>query len=103
MSQIEKIKKWSTYKFRWRYWKWVLMRQTPRQKTMKGGWVHRILGDGLFDPRLWKPTRYTLSLGSALGVFAGMFPIPNSLGQKLFEFGVLEEYVTKWHLFYIEQ
>lgn len=41
---------------------------------MVGGFLHRLLGDGLFDHRLWKPERKTLAAGLALGLFVGLLP-----------------------------
>ncbi len=41
---------------------------------MIGGLLHRILGDGLFDHRLWKPERSTLAAGLAIGLFIGLLP-----------------------------
>jgi uncharacterized protein len=50
------------------------LRQFPRRKAMVGGFLHRILGDGLFDHRLWKPERTTLAAGLAVGLFIGLLP-----------------------------
>jgi uncharacterized protein len=50
------------------------LRQFPRRKAMHGGFLHRLLGEGLFDKRLWKPTRDTFAWGMALGLFVGLMP-----------------------------
>jgi len=41
---------------------------------MHGSFLHRLLGDGLFDKRLWKPERKTLAIGMAVGIFVGLMP-----------------------------
>lgn len=50
------------------------LRQIPRRKKMHGGFLHRVLGERLFDPRLWKPTRSTFAGGLALGLLIGLLP-----------------------------
>jgi uncharacterized protein (DUF2062 family) len=52
----------------------LYLRQFPRRKAMHGGFLHRLLGEGLFDKRLWKPTRDTFAWGMALGLFVGLMP-----------------------------
>lgn len=52
----------------------IYLRQFPRRKAMHGGFLHRLLGEGLFDKRLWKPTRDTFAWGMALGLFVGLMP-----------------------------
>ena len=46
----------------------------PRRKRMKGGILHRILGDGIFDKRLWKPERLGFARGLAVGLIVGLLP-----------------------------
>ncbi|MDQ3001963.1 MAG: DUF2062 domain-containing protein [Fibrobacterota bacterium] len=41
---------------------------------MHGGFLHRLLGEGIFDKRLWKPERSTLAAGMAIGLFVGLLP-----------------------------
>ncbi len=41
---------------------------------MVGGLLHRLLGERLFDHRLWKPERQTLAAGLAIGIFVGLMP-----------------------------
>ncbi len=50
------------------------LRQHPRRKHMHGGVLHRVLGESLFDPRLWKPERKTFAAGMAIGLFVGLLP-----------------------------
>lgn len=50
------------------------LRQFPRRRAMIGGFLHRVLGDRLFDPRLWKAERTTVAMGMALGLFVGLLP-----------------------------
>ena len=60
--------------FRLRHFRRLFLRQFPRRKTMTGGFLHRLLGEGLFDHRLWKPERQTLASGMAIGIFVGLMP-----------------------------
>lgn len=41
---------------------------------MHGGFLHRVLGEGLFDKRLWKPDRHRFAGGMAIGLFVGLLP-----------------------------
>ncbi|MDB5048609.1 MAG: hypothetical protein JWO30_1680 [Fibrobacteres bacterium] len=52
----------------------LYLRQHPRRKTMHGGFLHRLLGERLFDKRLWKPDRKTFAAGMAIGLFVGLMP-----------------------------
>ncbi|MEX1045193.1 MAG: DUF2062 domain-containing protein [Chthoniobacterales bacterium] len=52
------------------------LKKVPRQRHMRGTWLHRLLGDRLFSPDLWRPSRGTVSLGAAAGLFWAMMPIP---------------------------
>lgn len=58
--------------FRRRHYKWL--RYIPRRKHLKGGWLHRLLGEKLFAAELWKPSRQTMAGGLALGLFIGLTP-----------------------------
>lgn len=58
----------------WRKIRLYFLRQYPRQKKMRGGFAHRILGDKLFDHRLWKPDRHTFSAGLGIGTVIGLLP-----------------------------
>lgn len=57
-----------------RPFKRFFLKQFPRRKAMIGGFLHRVLGDGLFDKRLWKAERRTLALGMGIGIFVGLLP-----------------------------
>jgi uncharacterized protein len=52
----------------------LYLRQIPRRKRMHGGFLHRLFGERLFDPRLWKPTRDTFAGGLAMGLIIGLLP-----------------------------
>jgi uncharacterized protein len=52
----------------------LYLRQMPRRKKMHGGFLHRLFGERLFDPKLWKPTRETFAGGMALGLIIGLLP-----------------------------
>ncbi len=58
--------------FKRRNYKWL--RHIPRRKNLKGGWLHRLLGEKLFAAPLWKPSRETIAGGLALGLFIGLTP-----------------------------
>ncbi len=55
-----------------RHYRWL--RHIPRQKHLKGGRLHRLLGERLFAPELWKPSRRSIAGGLALGLFIGFTP-----------------------------
>jgi uncharacterized protein (DUF2062 family) len=50
------------------------LRRFPRRRHLHGGFLHRLLGERLFDTRLWKPDRHTFAVGLALGLFVGLMP-----------------------------
>lgn len=52
------------------------LRHMPRVKHIRGTWLHRRLGDRLFDPHLWHPTRQRFAAGLAVGAFFAMMPAP---------------------------
>jgi len=52
------------------------LKRVPRQRHVRGTWLHRMLGDRLFSPDLWRPNRRSVSLGAATGLFWAMMPIP---------------------------
>lgn len=52
------------------------LKKVPRQRHVRGTWLHRMLGDRLFSPDLWRPNRRSVSLGMATGLFWAMMPIP---------------------------
>jgi len=58
----------------WRPFKRHLVRNLPRRKRMLNTWLHRVLGNRLFDPLLWKPTEETVARGLMVGTFIGLLP-----------------------------
>ncbi len=52
------------------------LKKVPRQRHVRGPWLHRLLGDRLFTPELWRPTREGVARGAATGLFWAMMPIP---------------------------
>lgn len=46
----------------------------PRQHHLHGTLLHRVIGERLFDPRLWKPTNKSVSAGLAIGIFIALTP-----------------------------
>jgi uncharacterized protein len=66
--------KWPWYRPVMRNWRRYYLRQFPRKKKLHGGFLHRILGNRLFDPGLWLPTRDTVALGVTVGTFVGFMP-----------------------------
>jgi uncharacterized protein (DUF2062 family) len=62
-----------------RYYRWL--RYIPRKKHLKGSWIHRVLGERIFIRELWRPSRQTVALGVALGLFIGLSP---TFGVQIF-------------------
>lgn len=63
------------------------LRHLPRIKHIRGTWLHRRVGDRLFAKELWQPERHSFALGTALGVFFGLIPLPiQMLGAALSAF-----------------
>ncbi|MEP6670902.1 MAG: DUF2062 domain-containing protein [Chthoniobacter sp.] len=71
------------HSFKRRYYHWL--RHIPRRRHLKGGRLHRLLGERLFAEALWKPTRQTVAGGLALGLFVGFSP---TMGIQLILSGV---------------
>jgi uncharacterized protein (DUF2062 family) len=67
-------KQWPWYRPVLRNWRRYYLRQFPRKKKLHGGWLHRLLGNRLFDPGLWLPTRESVAFGVAIGTFVGLMP-----------------------------
>jgi uncharacterized protein (DUF2062 family) len=67
-------RKWPWYRPILRNWRRYYLRQFPRKKKLHGSWLHRLLGNRLFDPGLWLPTRDTVAWGMFIGVFIGLLP-----------------------------
>lgn len=55
-----------------RHYRWL--RHIPRRKHLKGGRLHRLLGEKLFAPELWRPSRPSIAGGLALGLLIGFTP-----------------------------
>lgn len=52
------------------------LRHIPRPKHLRGSWIHRRLGDSMFDPALWHPEKRKVAAGFSLGAFFSMIPMP---------------------------
>ena len=52
------------------------LKKVPRQRHVRGSWLHRMLGDRLFSPELWRPTRRGVACGAATGLFWACMPMP---------------------------
>jgi uncharacterized protein (DUF2062 family) len=57
-----------------------MLRVRPRRRHVHGTFVHRLLGEKLFEPSLWIPNRQAVARGMAWGTFAGFLPVP---GQSI--------------------
>ena len=55
-------------------WKRRIYRAIPRRRHLRGGYLHRILGERLFHSELWAFTHPQLAKGLALGLFIGCTP-----------------------------
>lgn len=53
---------------------WI--QKVPRQRHLRGSWLHRLVGDNLFAPGLWRPSGNRVAAGVATGLFWAMMPIP---------------------------
>lgn len=56
------------------YWKLQLLRTIPRRRHLRGGPLHGLLGERLFDRELWAFSRKSLAGGLAVGLFIGLTP-----------------------------
>lgn len=54
--------------------KWIGDNHDPER--VRGGLIHRIFGDRIFSPKLWKMDRHGVAAGVACGIFWAMMPIP---------------------------
>ena len=52
------------------------LRHLPRAKHIRGTWLHRCMGDRLFDTELWHPNRQRFAAGMAIGAFFALLPLP---------------------------
>lgn len=53
---------------------WKLLRRFPRRRHLKGTFLHRAIGERLFDPQLWRPNRTGMAGGLAVGTFIALTP-----------------------------
>jgi len=77
------------------------LKKVPRQRHVRGTWLHRLLGDRLFSPELWRPTRQGVASGAATGLFWAMMPIPfqmlpSGITAYLFRFNVPAAISVVW-------
>jgi uncharacterized protein (DUF2062 family) len=77
------------------------LKKVPRQRHVRGTWLHRLLGDRLFSPELWRPTRQGVARGAATGLFWAMMPIPfqmlpSGITAYLFRFNVPAAISVVW-------
>ena len=54
--------------------RWI--KKVPRQRHVRGTWLHRLMGDRIFAPGLWRPGGNKVAAGVATGLFWAMMPIP---------------------------
>jgi uncharacterized protein len=69
-SSLEKVKhivKWDkVYSY--------FIRIIPQQHHLTGTILHRVFGERLFAPHIWKPTKISISGGLAVGIFIALTP-----------------------------
>lgn len=53
----------------------------PQHHHLNDTLLHRIIGEKLFDPRIWKPTNKSISGGLAVGLFVALTP---TMGVQMF-------------------
>jgi uncharacterized protein (DUF2062 family) len=52
------------------------LKKVPRRRHVRDTWLHRLLGDRVFSPDLWRPSKQKVAAGVANGLFWAMMPIP---------------------------
>ena len=77
------------------------LKKVPRQRHVRGTWLHRMLGDRLFSPELWRPSRDGVARGAATGLFWACMPIPfqmlpSGITAYLFRFNVPTAISVVW-------
>lgn len=77
------------------------LKKIPRPRNIRGTWLHRLLGDRLFSPELWRPDRRNVALGAANGLFWAMMPIPfqmlpSGISAYLLRFNVPAAIIVVW-------
>lgn len=55
-------------------WAKAIVVRMPRRRHLRDTWLHRQLGERIFHPNLWRPTRHGIAGGLAVGVFVAMTP-----------------------------
>lgn len=78
---------------------WI--KKVPRQRHVRGTWLHRLLGDRLFASGLWRPSGNKVAAGVATGLFWAMMPIPfqmlpSGITAYLFRFNVPAAISVVW-------
>lgn len=63
-----------TYILNWKKIYSYFFHRIFQQHHLNGTMLHRILGERLFDPHIWKPTRKSVSGGLAVGLFVALTP-----------------------------
>lgn len=53
---------------------WI--KKIPRPRHIRGTWLHRMFGEHLFSPELWRPSRHGVACGAATGLFWACMPMP---------------------------
>ena len=66
-------------------WQRKLVRALPRRRHLRGGRLHRMVGEGLFHSELWTFTRRGVAEGFAVGLFIGCTP---TMGVQIILCGV---------------
>lgn len=67
--------------FNWKRVCAYLLHLAPQQHHLHGTIFHRVIGERLFDPRIWKPTKESISGGLAIGLFIALTP---TIGIQMF-------------------
>ncbi|MFC1585203.1 DUF2062 domain-containing protein [Fibrobacterota bacterium] len=52
----------------------AFLKWLPKKQQLKGGLLHRLIGDRLFDPKIWKMSAKSTAAGLGLGTFIALTP-----------------------------
>lgn len=52
----------------------VILKWLPKKRHLHGGMLHKIVGDRLFDPRIWNFGKKSVAGGLAVGTFVALTP-----------------------------
>ncbi|MFN3531727.1 MAG: DUF2062 domain-containing protein [Candidatus Brocadia sp.] len=77
LKRYRKIKEIFKGKKLFEHFSWLV----PRQHHLNGTLLHRIVGERLFEPKIWKPTKTSIACGLAVGVFVALTP---TMGVQMF-------------------